>query len=275
MLMSSHQSASSRGSILIVDDNPTNLRLLSKLLMQEGYEVRKALDGSMALKSVQMLLPDLILLDIMMPHINGYDVCKQLSRDPATAEVPIIVLSALSASFDKVKAFRSGAKDYITKPFQFEEVLARVQHQLALKSARQELRQLNLELESRVQERTRQLAVAHARLMEMALQDQLTGLPNRVSFVEHLTGVLEHARTHLDYHFAVLFLDCDRFKMINDSLGHSKGDQLLTEVAHRLRQVQSEFPYIDSLARFGEMNLRCYWQRYPTPKPLSMSLNPS
>jgi diguanylate cyclase (GGDEF)-like protein len=240
-----------QGSILIVDDNPTNLRLLSKLLAQEGYEVRKALDGSMALKSVRMLLPDLILLDLMMPNLNGYEVCQQLKQDPYTHDVPIIVLSALNASFDKVKAFQSGATDYITKPFQFEEVLARVQHQLQLKTAKAALRQLNGELERRVQQRTQQLEVAHAKLMALALQDQLTGLPNRVSFSERLSAALEKARINPTFQFAVVFLDCDRFKVINDSLGHSKGDLLLIGISHRLRDIAKLYPSVEGIARFG------------------------
>lgn len=245
------QSASQRTSILIVDDNPINLRLLSKLLVQEGFEVRKALDGAMALKSISKLPPDLVLLDIMMPQLDGYSVCEQIKADPATRAVPIIVLSALNSSFDKVKAFRSGASDYVTKPFQFEEVLARIQNQLALCAARQALQTLNEQLETRVQERTHQLAIAHERLMEMALRDQLTGLPNRVSFSERLTTAIARVTLNSSERFAVIYLDCDRFKMINDSLGHSKGDELLIEVAARLQQIQTRSPWVEGLARFG------------------------
>ncbi|MEM6350575.1 MAG: EAL domain-containing protein [Cyanobacteria bacterium P01_D01_bin.14] len=249
--LATQQSASQRTSILIVDDNPINLRLLSKLLVQEGFEVRKALDGAMALKSISKLPPDLVLLDIMMPQLDGYSVCEQIKADPATRAVPIIVLSALNSSFDKVKAFRSGASDYVTKPFQFEEVLARIQNQLALCAARQALQTLNEQLETRVQERTHQLAVAHERLMEMALRDQLTGLPNRVSFSERLTTAIARVKLNSSERFAVIYLDCDRFKMINDSLGHSKGDELLIEVAARLQQIQTRSPWVEGLARFG------------------------
>ncbi len=238
-------------SILIVDDNPINLRLLSKLLVQEGFEVRKALDGAMALKSVQALPPDLVLLDIMMPHLDGYDVCQQLKADPATAAVPIIVLSALSSSFDKVKAFRSGASDYVTKPFQFEEVLVRIQNQLALRAAQEALENLNTVLEQRVQDRTHQLALAHDQLMEMALKDQLTGLPNRVSFSDRLKAAIAQIRLSSNKRFAVLYLDCDRFKVINDSLGHSTGDQLLIEVAARLQHIKQQMPHVEGIARFG------------------------
>jgi diguanylate cyclase (GGDEF)-like protein len=249
--MPSRQPPASQGSILIVDDNPVNLHALSKLLRQVGYTVYQALDGALALASIQAQLPDLILLDLMMPQIDGYEVCRRLSANPQTAAIPIIVLSALQTSVDKVKAFRNGAVDYITKPFHLEEVLARVQHQLAFKTAQQSLHQLNQELENRVQERTHQLEAAHTRLLEMALQDPLTGLPNRLTFAETLAVALEYTRIDSAYRFAVLFLDCDRFKMINDSLGHSTGDQLLLGVAERLRTVQSQHPEVIALARFG------------------------
>ncbi|RAQ45307.1 GGDEF domain-containing response regulator, partial [Arthrospira sp. O9.13F] len=100
--------------ILIVDDTPGNLHLLSRILRKKGYQVREAIDGKTALEEVNNKLPDLILLDIMMPDIDGYTVCNQLKSDPNTAEVPIIFLSALDDIFDKVKAFESGGVDYIS-----------------------------------------------------------------------------------------------------------------------------------------------------------------
>jgi PleD family two-component response regulator len=148
----------SSGIVLIVDDNPSNLRLLSAVLTKEGYDVRKALSGSMALQVALNAPPDLMLLDIMMPDMDGYSVCKLFKEQPNLAEIPVIFLSALDEAFDKVRAFRAGGADYITKPFQLEEVLARVQHQLALRFTDLRLRDLNLQLEARVQERTRQLA---------------------------------------------------------------------------------------------------------------------
>ncbi|MEM9164338.1 MAG: EAL domain-containing protein [Cyanobacteria bacterium P01_F01_bin.4] len=246
------ESQQKKDVILLVDDNHINLSILIQILESKNYKLLVAKDGSSAIAIAKKMLPSLILLDIMMPHLNGYEVCAQLKADPHTADLPVIVLSALNASFDKVKAFQCGVTDYVTKPFQFEEVLARVKHQLALKTAQQDLRQLTVELEKRVQERTSQLETAHTQLMEMVLQDQLTGLPNRLSFSEQISSALERARETPSYQFAILFLDCDRFKMINDSLGHSKGDQLLIEVANRLRQIQEHYGSpIEWLARFG------------------------
>ena len=220
--------------ILIVDDTPDNLHLLSRMLTRQGYNVRKALSGPMALTAVQTVAPDLILLDIMMPEMDGYEVCQNLKADAKTAEIPIIFLSALDDVLDKVKGFQVGGVDYITKPFQFEEVLIRVQNQLALRAAELEIRVLNAELEARVKERTQELEATNTQLLEMALHDSLTGLPNRALLMTDLRRSIHQAKANLNYQFAVLFLDCDRFKVVNDSLGHLVGDELLILIAHRL-----------------------------------------
>jgi diguanylate cyclase (GGDEF)-like protein len=238
----------SQADILIVDDTIENLRFLSNVLTEHGYAVRKATNGEMAITAVQALLPDLILLDIMMPHVNGYEVCQQLKTSPITAEVPIIFLSALDDAFDKVKAFSVGGADYITKPFHLEEVLARVQHQLRLRAAEQQIRQLNHQLEDRIRERTYQLELANAQLAKIALYDSLTGLANRVLFTESLERALHRTIADSSYQFAVLFLDCDRFKVVNDSLGHAAGDELLIAIGYRL---QSIINYHDTLARLS------------------------
>ncbi|NEP12727.1 MAG: response regulator [Symploca sp. SIO2C1] len=121
-----------KGRILIVDDNIDALRLLSNLLNQRGYKVRKAINGKIALMGVNAEAPDLILLDVMMPVMNGYEVCKQLKSTPKTASIPVIFLTALDDSLDKIKGFEAGGADYITKPFQVEEVLVRIEHQLKI-----------------------------------------------------------------------------------------------------------------------------------------------
>lgn len=220
--------------ILIVDDTPDNLHLLSRMLTRQGYNVRKALSGPMALMAAQTVAPDLILLDIMMPEMDGYEVCQHLKADAKTAEIPIIFLSALDDVLDKVKGFQVGGVDYITKPFQFEEVLIRVQNQLALRAAELEIRVLNEELEVRVKQRTQELEAANTKLLEMALHDSLTGLPNRALLMTDLHRSIHLAKANSSYQFAVLFLDCDRFKVVNDSLGHLVGDELLVLIAHRL-----------------------------------------
>ncbi|MEO8606780.1 MAG: response regulator [Chloroflexota bacterium] len=126
-------------SIVIVDDTPENLRLLTQILSEQGYRVRSAPNGERALATVRKEIPDLILLDIVMPDMDGYEVCRQLKADPQRKDIPVIFISALNEVFDKVTAFSIGAVDYITKPFQIEEVLARVQTHLALEEMRQQL----------------------------------------------------------------------------------------------------------------------------------------
>lgn len=134
------------GNILIVDDTPDNVRLLSSMLTNEGYEVRKALNGPRALVTVQQSLPDLILLDVMMPEMDGYEICEQLKAEESTRSIPIIFVSALDDVFDKVKAFELGAVDYITKPFHSQEVLARVATHLLLRKQQRKLQEQTQEL---------------------------------------------------------------------------------------------------------------------------------
>ncbi|MEM7717048.1 MAG: EAL domain-containing protein [Cyanobacteria bacterium P01_A01_bin.68] len=252
----------SKKDILIIDDTADNLRILSSILAREGYTVRKALNWQMAFTACQTQLPDLILLDIMMPGIDGYEICQYLKANQTTADIPIIFISALDDVFDKVKAFKMGGLDYITKPFEFAEVIVRVQNQLDLRSAQLEILKLNNRLEERVKQRTLELENTlqrlqieinyrqelQSKLLESALRDDLTALPNRVFFINRLEQALNRAKLESSYHFAVLFLDCDRFKIINDSLGHLIGDELLIAIAQRLQTSLSPF---DTLARLG------------------------
>ncbi|MCP4400300.1 MAG: response regulator, partial [bacterium] len=140
--MNHSQPASLKANIVIVDDTRASLRLLEELLQEQGYTVRPMPEGRLALMAVQANPPDLILLDIKMPGMSGYDVCEQLKADPQTADIPIIFLSALDETIDKVKAFALGGVDYITKPFQAEEVLARVETHLVLRNLQKHLEEL-------------------------------------------------------------------------------------------------------------------------------------
>lgn len=140
-------------NILLVDDNLENLRLLIQMLSKRGYKVRPANQSSLALSVARTTAPDLILLDIMMPEINGYEVCQQLKSDPNTQEIPIIFLSALDEPIDKIKAFTVGGADYITKPFQIEEAIARIEHQLTLKHLKEKLNQEKTQLEEEIKQR--------------------------------------------------------------------------------------------------------------------------
>jgi signal transduction histidine kinase len=146
--MDNDQFNKSKASILIVDDTADNLRLLARILTNEGYTVRPARNGPIALSSAQAIPPDLILLDIMMPDMDGYEVCKCLKADKRTCDIPIIFITALNEVVDKVKAFSVGGVDYITKPFQAEEVAARVEIHLALRQTQQHLQEQIAELDA-------------------------------------------------------------------------------------------------------------------------------
>jgi PleD family two-component response regulator len=140
--MNTNSSPPYRGNLLLVDDTPNNLRLLSAMLTEQGYEVRRVVNGQMALKTAQANPPDLVLLDIKMPDMNGYEVCQRLKADGATRDIPVIFISALDEVIDKVKAFAVGGVDYITKPFSEEEVFARVENILTIRQLQQQLKQL-------------------------------------------------------------------------------------------------------------------------------------
>ncbi|HMW02316.1 MAG TPA: response regulator, partial [Acidobacteriota bacterium] len=157
--------------ILVVDDNPTNLDLLSGLLQDHQFHVRAVTSGRLALTVARTFQPALILLDINMPQMNGFEVCTQLKADPATCDIPVIFISALDETMDKVRAFEVGGVDYVTKPFQIEEVLARVNSQLRIARLQHELieknaalTQANADLSASRQE----LAEANIQLREMA-----------------------------------------------------------------------------------------------------------
>jgi diguanylate cyclase (GGDEF)-like protein/PAS domain S-box-containing protein len=372
--------------ILIVDDTVENLRVLSTALSNQGYDVRGVVNGQMALRAAQAEPPHLILLDIRMPGMDGYDVCRQLKQSEHTQDIPVVFLSALGDSLDKVQAFAVGGVDYITKPFQLDEVLVRVKNHLAIRAAQDAVRDLNQTLEQQVQERTFELAQtnqalrqeiedrkrteealrqsearyrlmadnisdlvslhhkdgqfiyvspsyqrllgystdeligkslyalihpedtsqvqvhvntgltqidlvqasyrirhaaghylwvetlarpiinpcqsaeqfqavsrditrrvrAEAQLRHQALYDDLTQLPNRTLFMDRVNYALQKGQP--GHAFAVLLIDLDRFKLVNDSLGHHSGDHLLISVANLLRQCLRP---VDTLARWG------------------------
>lgn len=140
-------STAKKGNILLVDDHPENLKLLSDLLEEQGYEVQQAINGTVALKAIAHTLPDLILLDIQMPGLDGYSVCQTLKANPRTQGIPIIFVSAMDEAWDKVKAFSVGGSDYITKPFKTVEVLARVENQLKVRHLQQQLEEKDRQLQ--------------------------------------------------------------------------------------------------------------------------------
>ncbi|MBD3562023.1 EAL domain-containing protein, partial [Planktothrix sp. FACHB-1355] len=269
--------------ILVVDDHPANLKLLFSFLKSSGFKVLVAENGESAIEKLNEVSPNLILLDIMMPGIDGFETCRRLKASVATKDIPVIFMTALTDNINKIKGLSIGAVDYITKPFQQEEVLARVKLHLKLRSltktleaqnqllkqeiaarisAETELQKLTQELEQRVAERTSELTDAmqdlqktqiqllqrEEKLGRFAFQDSLTDLPNRAWFMNRLAQAIQAARERQDYLYAVLFIDLDRFKVVNDSLGHLLGDELLKSVS---RKLQACLRHTDTVARFG------------------------
>ncbi|MBF2027966.1 MAG: diguanylate cyclase [Oscillatoriales cyanobacterium C42_A2020_001] len=230
-------------NILIVDDNPDNLRLLAKMLESQGYIVRKSLSGRMALQAIHRDPPNLILLDITMPEMNGYEICQQLKASEATVNIPVIFISALDCIEDKVRAFEAGGQDYVTKPFQELEVLMRVKNQLLIQQQQQQLIEQNRRLAREIKERLK----AEAEVKQLSLTDDLTGLYNRRGFFLLANQQLKIAqRTQTSC--CLLFADLDGLKQINDSFGHDLGDQAIAYAAQVLKQT---FRDADIVARLG------------------------
>ena len=187
--------------ILAVDDTPANLHLLMDFLEKQGFCVRPAISGRGALAAVTRRPPDLILLDAVMPEMNGFEVCAKLKEKETTREIPVIFISAYNATEDKLKAFQAGGADYITKPFQIEEVLARVNAHLKIRQLQVALKKSNESLEIMVAKRTQQLQAANEKL---SILDQTKS--------DFLTLISHELRTPLHGLFGAADLAFDKFK---------------------------------------------------------------
>ena len=224
-------------TVLIVDDTPANVGIFVEYL--EGRQVRVAVaqEGEEGLARAEFVQPDLILLDVMMPGMDGFETCRRLKASPRTRDIPVIFMTALSGTHDKVAGFAAGGVDYVTKPFQIDEVWARVTTHLALRSAQKRLAEQNAQLrraeaellaandllEQRVAERTAELVRTNARLEQkiadynqaerridyMAHHDALTGLPNRLLLEDRVNQAVAQARRHQDGRVAQRHIDLD------------------------------------------------------------------
>ncbi len=203
-------------AILLADDNLVLTHLLGNLLARTGYRVTAVRDGQKVLAAVPSVKPDLILLDVDMPGLNGFEVCRRLKRDIRTRDIPVIFVTARHDKKDVITGFRVGGQDYIIKPFIHEELLARIRTHLTLRRTLE------------------QLKASEQRYRELAIRDDLTGLYNTRYLYQTLQGQLDMHRTRP---LSVLFMDVDDFKLVVDTYGHLNGSRVLAELADLIRQV--------------------------------------
>jgi diguanylate cyclase (GGDEF)-like protein len=217
-----------RSRVLIVDDIPDNIKSLNAIL-EDDYSISFATYWKKALEIARRTLPDLILLDILMPDMDGYEICQRLKSDPATRDIPVIFITALVGEAEEERGLAAGAADYITKPFHPAIVRLRVQNHLMLKLQRD-------------------------RLAALTMTDGLTGIANRRRVDLHLDAEWRRcARTHSP--LSAIMVDVDRFKAFNDRYGHAAGDDCLKKVAQTLEAVPNRPG--DLVARFGGEEFIC------------------
>ena len=222
--------------VLVVDDHEDNIELLRARLEADGYEVHGANDGQTALEIVESLCPDVILLDVMMPKMDGMEVVRRLKSNKNLPFIPVIMQTALDSTQNKVEGLGAGADDYITKPINFAELEAHITAMLRIK-----------DLQTTLSEREKELSSLNDRLRQMSFTDGLTQIENRRSLEERLHDMWQHS-VRLHEPIALVMCDIDKFKSVNDNYGHQAGDSVLKEFAQLLKAEARE---IDRVGRYG------------------------
>jgi len=249
-----YQTSDPKGNILIVDDLIENLHFLNDILTKQGYKVRSVTNGKMALRTVRNNPPDVILLDIKMPDIDGYEVCSTLKADEETSDIPIIFLSALNEVFDKVKAFEVGGVDYITKPFQTEEVIARIQTHLTLQQQKRQLRQ---EIEQHQQ--TAEILYQSRALLASVLNNSRDGIAAMQAVRDMVTGEIEDFRYLLVNPVFAKLLGKKREDFTSNSGQKKLLNQLTPEIFDKLVQVvETGEPLAQEFCWETDMKKKCY-----------------
>lgn len=215
--------------VLVVDDDEDGLYILKLLLTKMKYEVHTARDGEEALQKAEALVPDIILLDVMMPKLNGFEVCKRVKASPEGMYIPIILLTAKSELMSKIEGLDCGADEYLTKPYDMSELTARIRSMLRIKGLNDSLRTANRQLE------------------ELSVTDELTKLYNRRYINRKLDEEFRRA-TRYKRPLSLLMFDADHFKSVNDTYGHAFGDVVLRDIARIILDTARE---VDICGRFG------------------------
>lgn len=239
-----------KAKILVADDTDQNREFLQNMLTIQGYEVFAAENGRYAVSIAKSKSPDLILMDVRMPELDGYQACKLLQASSRTRDIPIIFVSALDEVLDKVRAFDYGAVDYITKPIQIEELLVRINTHLTLRNLRKELEEKNALLErekAQLQLEIDRRKQVEEKLKHIASTDPLTNVYNRRYFFELAKRELALSKRYRQP-LAIVLLDIDHFKSVNDTYGHKIGDDALIALSALCKRGIRE---TDLFARYG------------------------
>jgi diguanylate cyclase (GGDEF)-like protein len=236
MVIEQENAPTRKRRILVVDDHEDNIEVLRARLEARGYEVEGATNGQAALDTVGHWCPDLILLDVMMPDMDGLEVVKRLKADRNLPFIPVIMQTALDSTERMVAGLEAGADDYVTKPINFAELEARVRSLLRIKKLQQELG-----------DREKELSQMNDRLLHISMTDGLTGVDNRRALEQRLHEMFEHS-LRLHEPISCVMSDIDHFKKVNDTYGHAAGDEVLKQFAEILKDEARE---IDRVGRYG------------------------
>ena len=236
MVIDQEIGSSRKRKILVVDDHEDNIEVLRARLEARGYEVEGATNGQAALDTVVKFCPDLILLDVMMPDMDGLEVVRRLKANKSLPFIPVIMQTALDSTERMVAGLEAGADDYVTKPINFAELEARVRSLLRIKKLQQELG-----------DREKELSQMNDRLLHISMTDGLTGVDNRRALEQRLHEMFEHS-LRLHEPIACVMCDIDHFKKVNDTYGHAAGDDVLKQFAEILKDEARE---IDRVGRYG------------------------
>lgn len=222
--------------ILIIDDDVNIINLLAKRLTQEGFNIISAKDGKHGVELAASQLPDIILLDLLMPEMSGKDVLKEIKNNPSTSLIPVIIVSAVADTEDKIDGLALGANDYIVKPFRFQEVIARINTQLRIASMQKEL-----------ESKHNDLLEKNKLLKKLAVTDPLTGLFNKGYLMKRLRSEVCRSIRYGEP-IAGIMIDIDHFKKFNDTYGHLVGDEVLKYIAKIIKEAARN---VDIVTRYG------------------------